>query len=152
MALKPNFTQADIRRKLEQDAKRIEQVIILRLAALGEECVNEARNNGSYIDQTGNLRSSTGYIIARDGKVLTQFFETANKDDGGKGASTGRKLALELLLGYQKGYVLIVVAGMNYAAKVEARGRNVLASAESYAMKELPGLKAQLARQVARMK
>jgi len=152
MALKPNFTLADVRRKLEQDAKLIEQAIIMRLAYLGEECVNDARINGSYMDQTGNLRSSTGYVIAKDGKIIKQFFETANKDDGGKGVKNARKLALDLLFDYKEGYVLIVVAGMNYAAKVEARGKNVLSSAESYAMQELPKLKAQLAGQIARMK
>ncbi len=152
MGLKPNFNAADIRAALEKDAKRIEAAIITRLAYLGEECVNHARSLDTYKDQTGNLRSSIGYIIARDGKILKQFFGTANKDEGGKGKSTAQKIALEILVGEGSGYVLIVVAGMNYASAVEARGLDVLASAEQYAKKELPKMKAQLASQIARMK
>ena len=37
-----------------------------------------------------------------------------------------------------KGVALVVVAGMNYAAYVEARGYNVLSSAEHLAERELP--------------
>ena len=37
-----------------------------------------------------------------------------------------------------KGVALVVVAGMNYAAYVEARGKNVLSSAEHLAERELP--------------
>lgn len=152
MGLKPTFSPADIRAKLESGAKRIETAIITRLAYLGEECVNHARSLDTYKDQTGNLRSSVGYLIARDGRILKQFFETANKDEGGKGKGTARKIALEVLAGAGSGYALIVVAGMNYAAKVEAKGLDVLSSAEQYAKKELPRMKAQLKTQIARMK
>lgn len=37
-----------------------------------------------------------------------------------------------------KGVALVVVAGMNYAAYVEAKGYNVLSSAEHLAERELP--------------
>lgn len=152
MGLRPSFSPDDIRAKLEADARRIEAAIITRLAYLGEECVNHARSLNTYKDQTGNLRSSVGYLIARDGRILKQFFETANKDEGGAGKSTARKIALEVLTGAGSGYALIVVAGMNYASKVEAKGYDVLSSAEQYAKKELPKMKAQLKSQIARMK
>jgi hypothetical protein len=45
---------------------------------------------------------------------------------------------------YPKGYVLIVVAGMNYATYVEAKGYNVLSTAEHLAQVEFPRMIAEL--------
>lgn len=39
---------------------------------VGLECVKEARLAGKYTDRTGNLRSSTGYAVVLDGKIIHQ--------------------------------------------------------------------------------
>ncbi|MGV4578106.1 hypothetical protein ACQ1R5_10635 [Ornithobacterium rhinotracheale] len=41
---------------------------------------------------------------------------------------------------YPRGYVLVVVAGMNYALYVESKGYNVLSTAEQLAEREVPRL------------
>lgn len=155
MGIRANFKMSDIRKKLEADARKIEADIIMRLGVLGVKCVTIARTLDTYIDDTNNLRSSTGYVIARNGKIVDEFFETAGRGKNGKGEEgkkEGRDLALDLIAGKSKGYVLIVVAGMNYAAKVEAMNYDVLTSAEQYAEKELPKMLAKLAKSIQKMK
>lgn len=99
---------------------------------VGERCITEARDNGSYTDRTGNLRSSVGYVVLLDGVEQSQ--SNINK--------LNRKQFDIIKAKYTKGLVLIVVAGMNYAAYVEAKGYNVLSSAELMAeniLKQLYG-------------
>jgi hypothetical protein len=68
-------------------------------------------------------------------------------EDGGyegesEGAKAGKKLAREAAKKFPIGIALIVTAGMHYASYVEAKGYDVLASAETVAetlVKELKG-------------
>ena len=99
---------------------------------VGERCITEARDNGSYTDRTGNLRNSVGYVVLLNGKEMSQS----------NISKLNRKQFDTIKAEYTKGLVLIVVAGMNYAAYVEAKGYNVLSSAELMAeniLKQLYG-------------
>lgn len=147
MGIKAKFTMSDFRREIEKRMIRIDKAIILNLQVLGEELVNHARTLDTYKDQTGNLRASIGYVLVVNGKIYTHYFP-----DTKIGAQTGRKLADQLANKAFKGYALIVVAGMDYAAAVESKGFDVLASAELLASRELPKLKQKLKRQIDRMK
>ena len=49
---------------LAEYMQRLSIVVMRRLQYLGEQCITEARKNHSYKDQTGNLTSSIGYVIA----------------------------------------------------------------------------------------
>jgi hypothetical protein len=140
LGLKTNFTDAQVAKELALRFQRIENAILAALKRLGEECVRVARIEGNYIDQTGNLRSSIGYVLVVNGKIVESNFQSATKDLDGKGVSTGQKFAEEKAKEYSKGYALIVVAGMNYAAAVESRSRDVLTSAEIYAKQRLPAM------------
>lgn len=162
MGITPRFKLSDIRKKLEEDVAKIDKAVLANLSYLGEECVNHARSVGDYIDQTGNLRNSIGYVIVKDGKIVKRNFQRSANVKNAKGKTTkgakdglvtGEKLAEELARqAPPSGFVLIVVAGMVYASKVESRGRNVLSSAENYAKKEMPGIVAKLKSQIAKMK
>jgi len=117
--------------------ERKTQVIIRNLCYVGEKCINEARTNGGYKDQTGNLRSSVGYVVVADGNVIQMSsFEQVKK--GTKGASEGQSYAKQLIGKFPQGICLIVVAGMNYATYVSAKGYNVLDSSELLAEKLVP--------------
>lgn len=103
------------------------------LEFVGEECVAEARTAGSYTDRTGNLRSSVGYVVVKDGEIIKKGgFQHVNgtKKSDKNGEEDGEQYAESLVSRYPQGIVLIVVAGMNYAAYVSANGYNVLESAE----------------------
>lgn len=106
------------------------KVIINTFCYVGEQCIVEARDNGDYTDQTGNLRSSIGYAVLWNGKIIQK--ECADKvKNGDEGTSKGEKfLSDRIKKAQKKGVVLIVTAGMNYAEYVEAKGYNVLSSAE----------------------
>ena len=99
--------------------KVIEQVTKY-LIEVGERCIVEARNNGSYTDQTGNLRNSIGYVVMNRGVEIGKSNIT----------SLNQKTIDQVKAKYNQDVVLIVVAGMNYAAYVEAKNYNVLTSAE----------------------
>ena len=90
--------------------------------------------------QTGALLSSTGYKVFVDGVAVHSQFDAASGAESGA-AATGMKSGSDLadkISKETKGVALVVVAGMNYAAYVEAKGYNVLSSAEHLAERELP--------------
>ena len=121
MPLIPGFSQGDVDRRINRFTVSIEQRIIWTLAMVGEKFVNDARSTRTYKDQTGNLRSSIGYIIARDGNIIQE-----NIEGKAEGRSQAKKIADEVLRENKKGFVLIVVAGMEYAAAVESKGYDVI--------------------------
>ena len=113
------------------------KAVINMLAYVGEQVRNEAIENGSYKDQTGNLRSSVGYLIVEDGKiVVTSAFGRPNATPEGK--KVGKAFAESLVSKFPKGIILIVVAGMNYAKYVSAKGYNVLDTSEIMAERLVP--------------
>lgn len=142
MGLKPNFTIAGVRARFERIADKTEAEYINTLAYLGEESVNFARLNAGYTDQTGNLKSSIGYVILKDGQVINENFEQVL--NGGEGLAIGQSQASQAALNYPRGFVLIIVAGMDYARAVESRGKDVITGATLFAEQELPGLLNQL--------
>jgi hypothetical protein len=142
MGLEPRFTQAQIKARIDSFIKVIEKRSIERLQYLGEQCVAKARSNGDYMDQTGNLRSSVGYIVFKNGVALHVSFEQTGS--GLKGKNEGKTIAIKAGSKYKEGICLVVVAGMNYALAVESRGRDVLTSTELFAKQEMPRMLAEL--------
>lgn len=123
----------DINNAIEERVERFKQMLVRELCICGEKCVNYARNTAlkgkDYQDQTGNLRSSTGYIVVADGAVV-QISSFDSVKDGNNGARSGRDYALQLAEDFSDGIALIVVAGMKYAAYVANKGYDVLDTAE----------------------
>ena len=140
MGIKANFTKEDVKRRFDAFLDEVERKQITRLQRLGEKCLIEARTNKGYMMQTGALLSSTGYQVFVDGVAIHSQFDAASgaqSEAAAKGVKTGQALA-ERIGKETKGVALVVVAGMNYAAYVEAKGYNVLSSAEHLAERELP--------------
>ncbi len=124
---------------LEEQIKRIETALIRTLKWVGETVINTARNVkvNTYKDQTGNLRSSVGAVVAIDGKIEWQSsFKTVKH--GGQGAKEGLEFAKSLVSQYPKSIVLICVAGKDYAVHVSNRGLDVLDSSELEAQQLVP--------------
>lgn len=151
--MKPIWNKANITKMFDKLQERAEITIIEILKRSGEEFVKLARENGSYQDWTGNLRSSIGYVIVKDGQIMEEssfanvqgagentaivnyktkdgktvkFATKGRSGNGSEGSRAGRQLCVELAREYSTGYVLIGVAGMNYAAAVEAKGYDVI--------------------------
>lgn len=120
--LRPLWNKKQVKMFFEKAAERAEFIIENLLARTGEEFVKVARLEGNYIDHTGNLRSSIGYVVLKDGKPISMDFQISDKagTDKHTGKREGEQFALSLANLFPKGYVLICVAGMKYAAFVEA--------------------------------
>lgn len=151
MGIKANFTKEDIQKRFDRFLNQIEKEQIRCLQYLGEQCVAHARQipaSIGYTDRTGNLRSSTGYVIFKDGKAIHDNFEEVVGPEVGKepktGIKRGQSIAETAAKRHPEGLCLVVVAGMRYAVYVESLGRDVLTSAESLAKRELPKLIADL--------
>lgn len=133
----------------EREIRRMRKAIIRILSYVGERSVVHVRTLPSpsaadfptypripphqpyFIDWTGNLRSSVGYVTVEDGKIVKSGGFDGNGDEGERrGRTTARRAARE----FPEGYALIVVAGMNYAAYVTDKGYDVLDSAETLAV------------------
>lgn len=141
MGIVPRFSRVDLKTMLADRVNRINLAILTQLRVLGEKCVNHAREIDKTVgfeDQTGNLRSSIGYVIYLNGKPIGENFEKIKGGD--EGLEKGRILAKEVAGKYPRGFLLVVVAGMEYAIYVEANNRDVLTSAEHLAEKELPAM------------
>lgn len=123
--LTPQFNTAQIKAMILKKAKRFEDAALSRLQQVFELALNYYRNSSTWTDQTGNLRSSGGYIILRNSEQLVSGgFEVIK--EGAEGAETGQRIAEEIALQYPTGLIGIFVAGMDYAVYVEATGRDVL--------------------------
>lgn len=134
----PLFDQYSLERWFDHFQSKAENKILVLLQAGGEKFIDIARRNGSYKDQTGNLRSSIGYIIAKNGEVVAEKFTESEKGtDKTTGKYKGRRLAEEVSLSHSGGYVLVGVAGMEYAAAVEAKGYEVVSGANTQCEKYL---------------
>lgn len=120
--LTPLWKKSDIRKLFDKLGERAEFVIMDLLQRTGEEFVKIARLEGNYIDHTGNLRSSIGYVIVKDGSIAGRNFQVSEQagTDKQTGRREGEQLAMDLVKTFSKGYVMIGVAGMKYAVFVEA--------------------------------
>ncbi len=150
MPIKSKTPKASINEYIAKRTQEMEQALVYNLLAVGEQCVNAARITAmkgcDFTDQTGNLRSSIGYVLAIDGQIIQESsFQTVK--DGQDGSKEGKTFAESLIQQFQKGIVLLVVAGKNYAKYVAARGYDVLDTAETLANKLVPQLLEQLGEQ-----
>ena len=146
MGLTPSFTSEDVASRFDAFIIAIQKRQIKRLQYLAEQCVIHARSIPADIgfrDQTGNLRSSIGYMIFLDGVAIHENYAGTSE-----GADAGRALARKASKRHPSGLLLVVTAGMSYALKVEAKGRDVLSSAEAFAEQELPSMLEQLDRNI----
>lgn len=143
MPIKRLTPTAEIDRYITGRVEAIKKALVYNLCAVGEQVLNAARLTNSYKDQTGNLRSSIGYVVAVDGEIVQMSsFDTVK--EGREGSRGGKEYAMQLVRDFPHGIVLIVVAGMNYASYVSAKGYDVLDSSELLAGKLVPQMLQQL--------
>ena len=139
---------------LDNLGKEIEEFYVNRLIEAGELACQAAIQKGNYENITGNLRSSIGYVIAYDGRIIKEggfhkvqghgenmqkvefttkggkhvsFWAKGKYGDGSEGSQKGLELARSKIAG-KKGYAFILVAGMDYASFVSSKGYNVIDS------------------------
>lgn len=116
---------AEIQREIDSETlKHLSRVLNVAI-----EKVRKKMEGVPYQDHTGNLNSSTGFIIYKDGKVVHQDFrESAKGTDKATGLKEGLSLALAELR-ESSGWGVVLMSGMEYASWVESRGFDVLLGA-----------------------
>lgn len=127
-------------RQIAQATQEIEAKMVQILADAGRTIAATARANGNYRDVSGDLRNSNGFLLMIDGVIKAEEFLSGN------GGSKARSLALQVADTSRDTICLVVVNGMDYAAKVESRGADVLTSAEQFAKRAIPQMLQQLKR------
>lgn len=127
------------------------------LTVVGERCVKYARDDMSaarhFTDRTGNLRNSIGYIVVQDGRVKLDSFagntppSEGNKGDASMAHQKGLSYAEQVARTYSpdKTY-LIVVAGMEYAVCVEAKGFDVITGTHDWVESNVTKFRAEFKR------
>jgi hypothetical protein len=150
----PKFTKAEIKALMDKRREMIKKAILLNLKRVGETFVTRCRENRTYTDRTGNLRSSIGYVILHNGIQMNENFKKfpatksaetkkGSGESGGKpeadkdGVAVAKSMIDEVKGKYPKGFVLICVAGMEYAAAVEFMGYDVISNGAILAEAEL---------------
>lgn len=123
-----------LRDKLNLGRGQLVDLLVKNMCYIGETCIKIARETGDYNDITGNLRSSIGYIVLSNG-IVRQYGAPVQKSgkigDGSAGVAAGNALLTKLKAEYPYGVVLVLCAGMEYAAFAEnVRGKHVLIDAE----------------------
>lgn len=123
----------DMNSLMKEVQEEIDKEVIIHLSNVLERGVELVRNKISegkaYEDHTGNLRSSTGFIIYKDGKVVhTSFKESPVGTDRQTGLKEGLQIALSELRESQ-GWGVVLVSGMEYSSWVQSRGYDVLKGA-----------------------
>lgn len=136
MAIRMVTPASEVDKILYKAFKILQNEITKSLSKLGVECIAKIRDRSkeeSWIDHTGNLRSSIGYAVYDYGvKQIESAFQIVR--NGNEGSTEGRKMISQLGSEYSNAYALVVVAGMNYADYVEAlENKDVLASTEIWA-------------------
>lgn len=127
MGLKANFSRKDIKMALEMEKMKFHRVVVKELGKAGKEFVrlawSKTAREGGFSDVSHDLRSSIAFAVVYRGNIMMSGYSpngTAN------GKSNAKKLIAEQKVKYKDGYALLVVAGMDYATKVESKGRDVI--------------------------
>lgn len=128
------FGSGVVAARVQAFQENLEKATLFILKYLGEELAKYARDNHNYTDQTGNLTNSIGYAVVRNKEMV--YYGTTNQP--GAGADSALQTALKMANGCSSTFSLIIVAGMNYASYVEAKGYNVILPAELKAKKDFP--------------
>jgi hypothetical protein len=141
MPITSNFSPEKFQKHLSDKIASKKAAIIMRLQAIGEECLNQARSGHKYKNQTGNLCSSIGYCITDDGNIINQglWQSIAGKyGNGADGKNAGMQYMQEIASEKAtQGITFIMVAGMPYAQYVEAMSLDVLDTSEQMAVKKI---------------
>lgn len=120
---------------IKGQSNKIEKALIYQMEYLVAKLENHAKLSAGYQDQTANLKSSIGGVVLRNRQPISyKGFTGANW-----GVSKGKEFINELSSEMNNGYVILLVAGMQYATYVEDHHNlNVLKQSELLMDRELP--------------
>ncbi len=130
-----------LQKRLMQRKEVFKTALQTRLLQLAEQCVTYSKDNKGYADRTANLKNSISYALFCDGELVGSHAGQIPKPQDAEAGQDGVQSALDEYarngVVAQKGYTIIIVAGMRYGAHVEAKGYNVLHLTKYYLRDEM---------------
>jgi hypothetical protein len=145
ISIKAEFDLAALDRFVQEQTDQWLDSLMEKYRKAGLQFVERARSktkaaDGSFGNITWNLRSSIGYLLMRDGKVIESYFPTLQ--GAPEGSVTGDAYARQIATSneFDQGIALICVAGMEYAYYVEAKGYDVISGSSDHFDTELTSL------------
>lgn len=108
---------------------QLDERVLRELSLCAEELCNNARDrypsrdSGGYDDHTRNLRGSIGFKISFNGETVAKGGFDGRESEKGEDAAN---VALESFPQSNSLWEIVIVAGMEYARFVEAKGHNVI--------------------------
>lgn len=144
IGIEATYKMRDVEAYIDKKSQEWYNRILESLRQKGRDFTSKARARtkveGGFNNITWNLRESIGYLLIHDGKVIESFFPKIAEANGG--AVTGDAFARQISTDnyFDKGIVLLMVAGMDYASFVQNRGIDVLDTSSLEFEKELQRL------------
>lgn len=126
---------------MNKELELIEERQVERMKTLGEMCVKYARmipEDIEFEDPNGDLRSSIGYKVFRNGVSVHSNYKVVG--DGYEGAIMGAELAEKVGSGNKRGVMIVVTFGLDYVYHVEYKGIDTSSSDEQMMNEDLPTL------------
>lgn len=140
-----DFDLSALDRLIDQKVDTWLDSIMEKYRKAGKQFAERARSrtkaaHHSFGNITWNLRSSIGYLLLKDGVVQESYFPTLQ--GAPEGSVTGDAYAREIAAdsSFDKGIVLICVAGMDYAYFVQSKGFDVIKGSSVYFDQELTSM------------
>ena len=135
-----DFKLNDLNNHLDKFIEDAKNNLVEILKTVGRKAVDRSREKtkvqGGFGNITWNLRGSIGYVIVKDHEIIDRYFPPL--PDGDQGTTEGIKYAEEVALMLDDGDImLVVVAGMEYAYFVEAKGYDVISGSSAHMESEL---------------
>lgn len=131
-----DFSDKDLEDWINADAHVWFDELLEKFRIAGKQFTERARakakpEKDAFGNITWNLRSSIGYVLVYQRKVIEAYFPVLKT--GSLGAKTGESFAREiaLLINEGDGIELVMVAGMEYASLVEDRRLDVISGSSA---------------------
>lgn len=118
-----------IKQTLSDYQDRAKEQVARKLAYAGETAITAQRQSYTYTQRTGNLLSSTAYVVMEKNEAP----EPKSAGQQGEGQTAAKQVVQSLPSPKENTLSLVLVAGMHYAAYVSARGYDVLDTARQTA-------------------
>lgn len=131
----------ELQARLKERGGLLRKTLEQKLLQLCEDAVTHAKKNKGYKDRKANLKNSISFALFYDGELLIRHESNIPKPEEDKYGQEQVKDNLDAYISSgvvaPKGFTLAIVAGMNYGAKVQAKGYNVLYLTKYYLRDEL---------------
>lgn len=121
-----------IQQRLLERKQALEERLEDELRVVAENAVTHAKLHKGYKDRTTNLKNTISYVLYKDGMPVSRHIGHNKPKKGERVVSDAevqerlQKYASDNKIVNSKGYCLVIVAPMEYAAAVESKGYNVL--------------------------